>query len=474
MNDNVEVFTDRTGPLPSSKTRPIVSIKATYGMKGDHEQYALLGATLTAADGLFSVATGTSAGAAGMLRSRRPIVWQPGTGVTCEIDAAFSTPVANSSQGAGMFSLLDGMLFGSKDTEFGVLHRRAGEIEARRIKVGTAATGGGTATITLNGVAYTAAVTAGTKAHNAHEIATALAAGAAGLLWRIQHINESVVIAYRGAGPKAGSYSISSTGGLVGTIDQINAGEAPVDDFITQADWNVDKCAWLDWTKLNFFKFEFCHGQLRWYVFSPDQGIHVLCHVKQWANKNTVPVFRNPSVRVGWTAISRGSTTNLVVTGTSACATAIGDRIDGRPFGVSSTKTNITTRKQILTVGVREEFGSRTCNGVLVPTLLTLSTDSTKGAVFRLSRNPVVAGDTIHQYVDEADSIAIYDTGGTTITTEGRIYPPISVGPSGRTTIDLRVLGIVLVAGEELVITAEVTTGAGAEMTASLGWEELQ
>ena len=125
-----------------------------------------------------------------------------------------------------------------------------------------------------------------------------------------------------------------------------------------------------------------------------------------------------------------------------------------------------------LTIQVRREFGGRSCNAVLRHTRISVSTDSTKGAVFTVYRNPTVAGTTAHAYVDETNSIALYDAAGTTVT-GGRILTAITIGPSGSGSINMDEIGTVLVAGDELVITAAVTSGSASQMDATVTWEEI-
>jgi hypothetical protein len=177
-------------------------------------------------------------------------------------------------------------------------------------------------------------------------------------------------------------------------------------------------------------------------------------------------------MRVGWVSASLGSTTNLTVAGANAAAFLQGERFDGRPFAASGQATGVTTATQVLSIQCRREYGARSCNAVIRPLRISVSTDSTKGATFYVYRNPTVSGNTAHQYVDQTDSIALSDTAGTTVT-GGRILAAVTVGPSGSSVIDIEALGTVLVAGDEIVITAEVTSGAASIMNATCTWEEI-
>jgi hypothetical protein len=331
-------------------------------------------------------------------------------------------------------------------------------------------------TVTLNGTAYTASITSGTTNSNAHEIEQGLNAGAAANLWYIQHVGTTVVFVAKDAGAKSGSYSVSvSAGTFTGSIAQNRAGATPTETWTARASWNVDTCSWIDPTKGNLYKVEFAYlgyGPLKYYVFNPTTRDYVLCHVVDWPNANTQTNLSNPTMRAGWVAASLGSTTNLTVAGASAQIMMHGKRPKGNAFGAYGVATGVTTETQVLTVQVRREFGNRACNAVVIPHIISLSTDSTKGAIFRILINPTVSGTTTHEYVDSTNSVCSADSAGTTVS-GGRLVGVYSVGPSGRTNIMINETNAVLIAGDELVITAQVTSGAASEMTASLTWEEI-
>ena len=458
------------------RLKPIVAVKATYGVTSQCETFAATGGGVTATNGDFVLTTGTSVGGYCVLWSRQPIVYQPGVGIEARGTARFTTGVANSLQAFGLFSALDGMFFGYNGASFGIMHRQYGELETRILTVTAGSGGAATVTVTLNGVAYTASITAGTTTQNAHEIEVGLNAGAAATLWHIQHIGATVVFVHKGAGAQSGSYSATpSAGTFAGSFAQVKAGASPTETWTAKSSWNVDTASWLDQTKTNLYKVEFAYlgyGPLNYYVFNPSTKKWTLVHSIPWSNAYTRPNFANPSMRVGWVSASLGSTTNLTVAGANAAAFLQGDRFDGRPFAVDGTATGVTTATQVLTIQVRREYGGRSCNAVIRPTRISVSTDSTKGAVFKVYRNPTVSGTTAHAYVDQTESVALYDTAGTTVS-GGSILTAITVGPSGTGSIDMASLGTVLIAGDELVITGAVTSGAASQMDATVTWEEI-
>ena len=460
-----------------AQLKQIISLKATYGILDDTNTFSATGGSVTATGGEFICQTGTSVGGYGVLWSRQPVVYIPGFGCEARFTARFTTGVASSIQAAGLFSAVDGMFFGYDGTSFGIMHRHHGAIEVRTLTVTAGSGGAATVTVTLNGTAYTASITAGTAAQNAHEVEQGLNAGAAANLWYIQHIGDTVIFVSKDAGARSGTYSVTvSAGTFAGSIAQNKAGASPTETWTARASWNVDTCSWIDPTKGNIYRVEFAYlgyGPLKYYVFNPTTYRWVLCHVVAWPNNNTGTNLGNPSMRVGWLSASLGSTTNLTVAGASAMAGLQGNANKRESFGAYGTATGVTTETQILSLQVRREFGDRACVAVVVPEILTIATDSTKGAVFRLLLNPSVSGTTAHAYIDESNSVCTYDTAGTTIS-GGRLLGVYSVGPSGRATISLDSVSNALVSGDELVIAAQVTSGAGSEMTASIVWSEIK
>lgn len=452
-----------------------LSLKATYGILEECESFSATGGSVTTANNEFVLTTGTSVGGYGLLWSRRPMVYVPGVGAEARITARFTTGVANSQQGVGLFSSTDGMIFGYNGTSFGVMHRLNGALELQTLTVTAGSGGAATVTVTLNGVAYTAAITSGTADFNAHQIEQALNAGAAGTLWNIQHVGTTVVFLYKGVGSKAGTYSVSvSAGTFTATIARNRAGATPTENWTARASWNVDTCSWLDPTKGNLYKFEYAYlgyGPLKFSVFHPTQRKWVLAHVVDWPNAYTGTNLGNPSLRVGWFAASLGSTTNLTVAGASAMAMQQGTARRTRTFSSFGTATGVTTETQVLSLQSRREFGNRANNGIVRPTLMSIATDSTKGAIFTLYRNATVAGSTVHNYVNKNESCCAVDTAGTTIT-GGNVIGIFTIGPTGRATIDLSVINEPFGAGEELAISAKVTSGAASEMTCALVWDE--
>lgn len=464
------------GDFVGVQFRPLITLKATYGVLDNAESFSATGGAVSAESGEFLCSSGTSLGGYGTVWTRRPLVYIPGLGAEARVTARFPTAgVPLSTQLVGFFTGADGMFFGYDGEDFGIMHRHGGAFEIRKIQVTAAATGAETVTVTLNGTAYNTTVTSGTATQNAHEIEQDLLADpVASAQWNFQHVGDSIFCIYKGVGAKSGSYSVSSTGTLTATVTQIEAGVTPNEDWTYQSSWNQSTASWLDVTKGNLYRFEYAYlgyGPLNYYVMNNDQQWE-LVHTVKWNNQNTGVNLGNPSMRVGWAAASLGSTgTDLQVYGASAMSGLQGKTPEGRDFGMAATNPAITTEEHIISAKVRREFNGAACNAIALPSL-SCSTDSTKGMIFRVYRNATVTGVTDHQYVDQDQSIMIYDDVVNQTVSGGRLLGVFVVGPSGSVKIDSDKIGP-LVSGDEITVTGQVTSGASSAGSVTINTEEL-
>lgn len=460
----------------SVELNPLISIKAVYGLNSDVETFEATGGSATASNSEYVCQSGTSVGGYGTIWSRQPLVYKAGIGCEARLTARFTTGIALSTQLAGLFSSADGMFFGYNGADFGVMHRYGGEFEIRKYTVTAAATGA-TIDVTLNGTTYSVTIAASSTVQEAaHDIEVALLASAAASSWHIQHIDDAIVFQFKGIGAKSGSYSVTGDASLTGSFTQLNAGADPTEDWTLQTSWNKDTAPWLDVTKGNLYRVEFAYlgyGPLNYYIMNPNTKKWVLVHQVDWPNKQTGTNFGNPSLRVGWASASLGSSgTNLTVSGASGMAALQGKVNDlGRRFAAIGSNTSVGTETQILSVEVRREFGGRSCNAVVLPSL-DIATDGQKGMIFRVYLNPTIAGDTVETYIDESESVCLYDTAGTTVS-GGTLKDVFVLGPNGNKTVTAKQLGAPLVAGDLLCITGQVTTGANAGAYVTINTEEI-
>ena len=314
---------------------PVIQADAIYGLDPDFwVKTSLNGGSITLTDTTtWQVQSGTSAGGYARLATSKYMTYQPGQGSMFRWTAAFTTTggttkdalgIDNIVQNTGPIDREDGYSFGYSGStandasrKIGILHRRAGRSETRKLTITTAPTGNQTAVITLNGVAYTISLTASTSVnYTANQIANALnAITAAANTWDIEGCSGVVTFTYYSPGVKNGTYSFSSSGTgtiAVGAFSQVYAGSTPDDTWTYVDDWD-NKTIQFDPTKLNVFGVDLRWlgaGRVRFFMEDPSTGKMVLVHTQRWSGQHLYPHINKPSLRI----IYRSGTTNPAIT----------------------------------------------------------------------------------------------------------------------------------------------------------------
>lgn len=314
---------------------PVIQADAIYGLDPDFwVKTSLNGGSITLTDTTtWQVQSGTSAGGYARLATSKYMTYQPGQGSMFRWTAAFTTTggttkdalgIDNIVQNTGPIDREDGYSFGYSGStandasrKIGILHRRAGRSETRKLTITTAPTGNQTAVITLNGVAYTISLTASTSVnYTANQIANALnAITAAANTWDIEGCGGVVTFTYYSPGAKNGTYSFSSSGTgtiAVGAFSQVYAGSTPDDTWTYVDDWD-NKTIQFDPTKLNVFGVDLRWlgaGRVRFFMEDPSTGKMVLVHTQRWSGQHLYPHINKPSLRI----IYRSGTTNPAIT----------------------------------------------------------------------------------------------------------------------------------------------------------------
>ena len=475
------------GELKTIAPTPVVQIDALSGIrtKIDHETFTATGGSVSAENtgtGFeFRCQTGTSAGGYGLIRSKRFLRYRAGQGSLIRFTARFPTAgVPLSAIRAGAVATGTELSFGYDGENFGVLHRRGGTLEAQIFTVDTAATGSETVTITLNDVEFTVAVTSGTKAHNAFEIASDTFTG-----WNTSQNGDTVIFVATSVGAKTGSYTVSSTGDLDGTFVEKVVGAAVTDTWVYQDAWNIDKLDGtgpsqmvLDQTKGNVYQISFQYlgyGQIMYSVEDPGTGRFTPVHRVQYANAAVTPSLTQPIMKVGWFAASLGSTTPLEIYGASAAAFTEGPRVSFRnPDSHGNTKSNVTTTlTNIISYRVRELIDSNLNLTDVIPLLVSIAVDGTKPALAEIFINAELGGEPNWTYLDEGTDTIEYDTSATTVTNGSGSIEVTDVGlaKSGNALINLKDLDIRLSRGDVITIAVKATSGT-TDVTAALTWVE--
>jgi len=459
------------GDLLSESMEPITQISAVYGFVDNIETFDATGGSVTATDNKFVCSTGTSVGGYGVIRTKRPVLYREGQGLTARFAAQFdSSAVANSEQGAGWFNLTDTIVFGYRGADFGIIFDTYGAPEIRQLQV--TASGNGTLTLTLDGVAYSIPITTGTVEHNAYEIETWLNANQT--IWSAQQVDDNVIFQAMDTSARTGTYSVSGTT-LAGTFSQVEAGAAKTQDFIAQANWNNDKAGWLTPENFNVYMIKISYlgfGPIKFFAINPNTDRYELVHtIRPIEDAMTKPSISKRALKIGVYAASLGSTTDLTVNGASAAGFIDGEsRIFSQSRSVSYTNTSVgSTYVAVLTLRGSEILNSKVNLGRLVPNRVSIATDATKPLEYILVKNATLGETDFTSY--STSSIAQYDTNAHTYTGTIENLGDV-VSQSGSRLVKITDLDIELLLNETFTVFARKTSGTNPSVTVSITWKE--
>ena len=477
MSNNAQIEpqilqTTAFGELAVAENTPIIQVSAQYGLTDEVMSIANNGGTTYNGDSLFNTSTGTNPLGLASLNTTRQLAYKPGQGALARFTAIFTTGVPSSLQAAGLINSEDGFAFGYIGADFGIIYSRYGKTEHQELTV-TTASGNETASITVNGVAYSVPLTTGGINHNAQEIAASLSSQVANFLFSA---NNNVVSSMDLLPAPNSTYAFSSSTAVAAWVLK-QAGVAPTLSLIPQDQWNRDIASWLTPTFGNVYSIAIQYlgfGNISFYVEDEITGLPLLVHVLEYANKNVLPSVGNPTFRIGWLARNLGNTSNLVVSGASAAGFVEGKNItDTLPRAEESVSTAIgVTQTNILTIRNRFHFGDKINRADIVPLLLSMGTEGSKGAFFRLIASPEFAGDVNFNYVDEQNSVAETSTDQVELVPgTGRFIASFVVTQQGRviTSSDFKTR---IFPDDWLTLSAAVTAAPSEIMTASAIWQE--
>jgi hypothetical protein len=225
------------GSIHTEVMTPVFQVDAVYGVNTELVNTGAFGSgTVTTDDSLFCVSTGVTIFSTAFVQSKKRLRYRPGQGVIGRFTMKFSTPVANSYQVIGVGHAEDGVYFGYKDTDFGILHSYRGKRHVESLQITTGSSTAENVTVELNGNNYSVAVTnSGNIQRTVWEIAEGDYPG-----WDAYPDGDKVVFVNNNAGAKGGAYSLTATT-AVGAFSNVQTGAAATEDFIPQTSWNGDR-----------------------------------------------------------------------------------------------------------------------------------------------------------------------------------------------------------------------------------------
>lgn len=467
QNDRGSYGVSMSGDNVGVPLTPVVSGNAWYNLPSNFRTFTSgTGSSAGVSGRHFKVESGTDVFGYGTVQSFRSLNFKTGTSASIRMSAIFGTPAALTWTGAGAFSIGDEVSFGYNGLEFGIWHRYGGLAEVQVITVSGAAGGSENLTLTLNTVGYTIPLTAGTTIHNANEIADWLNANQS--VWYAQQLGSTVVINALSDGAKDGTYTFSSST-ATGSIAQTTAGVTKTSDHTPQSDWSGNVPSGFDPLKGNNYEIEYENGfgDMSFKIRDPDTNRYETCHVVKWSSSGTASNMLNPCLPVGCYATSIGATTSVSVECPFLTAFSEASETPTRnPRGFSNTKSISTTPTSIFALRVSRTYGGFINQAEVEPTFLTMANDGSKSAVFKLIGNPTLGGTPNFQAAGN-NLITDIDTAGTTIT-GGLELVSFTVAKGQSLAVNLSELRIRLPPTIKLAVVGFMTSGAAADLTASL------
>lgn len=476
-----------------------LSVTAFNEIKGEEQtaitqisaKYGLLDLTLTVTDAaasgtntvvndLFTCQTGIASNGLASILSLRQIGIKSGQGIIERFDAQFTAGVADSQQAAGLITSENSYVFAFLGTSFGIAHTHGGISESQTLTVTTAAAAGENATITVNGIGFTVALTAGTVQHNAFEISNSLNTQVSNYNFTS---NDDEVTAQSLLSDTQGSFAFTSATAVAAWV-QDHAGVLATVDFVAQASWNEDTRLTgtpeeiLDPTKGNWYQIQVGSnfGAVRFYLEDSDTGLPILVHTIKAANLSNTTNVTNGTWRIGWLVQNLGNITNLTCAGSEAGAFVEGKtRINSLPRAEDNDQLAIgTTLTNVITFRNRIHFGGKVNRAEILPLLITLSTQTNKSAFFEIRINPIFSGDLDFSYIDKENSIMEIATDDVAVS-GGRLLGSFTVVANNAPILDFNEeidSDFVALPGTTYSIASRVSSGAASDMQATSSWRE--
>jgi hypothetical protein len=473
------------GSIHTENLHPVFQHDAVYGLNTNlwvTSTNASGGATTS--NSSYVLTTGTTIYGAGSITSRERAIYRPGQGIIARFTALYTTGVANSYQVAGVGHAEDGVYFGYKGADFGIIYNNRGKREVQTLTITTKSSHAENAVVTLGGTAFNVAVTNGASTvTTAYEISQGTFTG-----WRAEAVGSTVVFVADSVGDKTGVFSISGTS-VVGSFAETQAGQAVTETFIAQTSWNGDKMdgngssgVTADWTKFNVFQIGLQYlgaGAIVFQVeaaFAGNNPDWVTVHTILLPNTLTNTSFGNPSFQFVASAYSSGSTTALTVKVGSLMVATEGERkVHGDRFSYVNTLTSVgaSNYQALFTIRNTRYFNSRANQSVIKLLSISGAVKHTSPVIFYLFRNATLAGSpNFAQYA--TSSCSYYDTSATTCTiaNNSQLVWTGTLGDTGNLefafTEEIR-----LSPGDTFTLAAKATTGSPSYVVGGINTKEF-
>lgn len=255
-----------------------------------------------------------------------------------------------------------------------------------------------------------------------------------------------------------------------------------VDTWIPQSAWNIDilngigpSGFLLDPQRGNVYKIQFQwlgFGAINFYIENENTGTLRQVHQIKFANANTSTSLANPSLQLMIESRNTTHTGNVIVKTPSMAAYVEGQvkNIDTR-FSIRETGS-FSTQGNLVTIRDKSSFRGKTNQTSIIFDTLSIynAASANSDAIYSLYIDATLGGTPAYSDVNANQSVAEYDSAGTTVT-NGRKICTFYLGGTRSEIIYLSDLNIKLTPGQTLTVTGESLSSA-IDLFASLSWQE--
>jgi len=268
------------------------------------------------------------------------------------------------------------------------------------------------------------------------------------------------------------------------------------DIWVPRASWNFDTLSngsksgkTIDPTRLNVYQIKFQYlggGNVFFYVLNDFDGRWILVHEVRNAGILTAPVFRNPSMPLGFEARNTTNTTALAIRTASIAQFLEGNRYFLGPSGSidsSNTSVAITTQSSVIALRNASSYNgipNYATTHIRQVSISANDTGTTKGCVnLRIIKNPTTTFGGFTPFSGTGTNGVTITNGQSSVSsnntpltiTGGSVIYTSTVNIGGSSTIDVSHLEIVIYPGEYICFCAYSTT-AGPTVGISVTWAE--
>lgn len=268
------------------------------------------------------------------------------------------------------------------------------------------------------------------------------------------------------------------------------------DTWIPRTSWNFDTLSIggksgkvIDPTRLNVYQVKFQYlggGNVFFYVLNDFDGRWILVHEVKNAGNLTAPVFRNPSMPLGFEARNIANTSAISISTASMAQFLEGARSFLGPKGsIDSANTSVAVTTQSCVIALRNASSYNGIPNYATTHIRQISisandTGATKGCVnLRVIKNPTTTFGGFTPFNGTGTDGVTITNGQSSISsnltpltiTGGSVIYTSTVNIGGSSTIDLTPLDLVIYPGEYLCFCAFSTT-AGPTVGVSVCWSE--